>query len=282
MGHHGSPSPPVLPFPFPVDSRSWSRSHGRHCMTWSPNLQSHSPPLQSRPPSQWTPSPTPTTQPFTLHLYDYDWRMFTLEKTERNIFPHYDKTERNLFHLISFYSSDLHTVVKTTKYTSVFHSFHTVYDKMSVFTPLGDLSTPLKKVNILTVKKTLFLTFSPRSVIFVIENTRFPKPCYFYSIPNFHKMAIFTLFSQLWKITQNTTFPKIPKNVKNGVFQEMPQNGQNWDILENGVFGRIPKNGQNQGIPQNAQKWQKWGFPGNTQKWQFWCGGGDDPLEHLM
>lgn len=189
-----------------------------------------------------------------------------------NIFPHYDKTERNLFHLISFYSSDLPTAVKTTKSTSVFHSFHTVYDKMSVFTPWGDLSTPLKKVNILPVKKTPFLTFSPRSVIFVI----------FTIYPIFTKWQFSPFLHDYGKQPKIPLFPKYPKMPKMGISGKCPKMakiGKSWKMA---FLGGSPKMTKIRVYPQNAQKCQKWGFPGNTQKWQFWCGDGDDPLGRLM
>lgn len=170
-----------------------------------------------------------------------------------NIFPHYDKTERNLFHLISFYSSDLPTAVKTTKYTSVFHSFHTVYDKMSVFTPWGDLSTPLKKVNILTVKKTPFLTFSPRSVIFVI----------FTVYPIFTKWQFSPFFHNCGKSPKIPLFPKYPKMPKMGFSRKYPKMakiGISWKMgfLEDPQ--KWPKSGY-------TPKWPKMGFLGNTPKW---------------
>ena len=74
---------------------------------------------------QWIPSPTSTTQPITLHLYDYDWQLFTLEKTERNnnvlqtLCLQYLSTSlenrEEYFHLISFPSADLPAAAKTTK-----------------------------------------------------------------------------------------------------------------------------------------------------------------------
>ena len=244
--HHGS-------------SHSSLTDHGRHCM-------GH--PSQSHPPPQWTSS--------TLSIYSSSLRLrptiLLLEKTKTNLFPHLEKTVRILFHLISFLHPDLPTVAKTSRYTLYFHSFPTPVAEKWTYSPLGDLSIPLKNLIYTSVKKYLFLTFFIRSVIFVIFTVYpiFPK------MTNSPFFAISTIFA---KIPIFLLFTKIPKIPKFGVY---PKNGQNWEFLEIGDFGGILENGLFQGIPQNAQNSQNWGFWEIPQKWQFWVRPRKSRQERLM